>query len=150
MGARLGYVDLSLFQVVEGLRYAFPKSMARLEGRHPKLVALRPLNTREALPPVDALLGAMRAGGLDPRLAAFAYRLAVNYARGFVLAEIVGFTLDASSAHLRAPDLGPEELPNIVAFAPYLYGFDHDAAFEFGVETIVAGLERRLAAGPHG
>jgi glutathione S-transferase len=40
VGARLGYVDLSLFQVVEGLRYAFPKSMARLEGRHPKLVAL--------------------------------------------------------------------------------------------------------------
>jgi len=41
VGARLGYVDLSLFQVVEGLRYAFPKSMARLEGRHPKLLALR-------------------------------------------------------------------------------------------------------------
>ena len=41
VGARLGTVDLSLVQVVEGLRYAFPKAMARLERRHPRVVALR-------------------------------------------------------------------------------------------------------------
>jgi glutathione S-transferase len=35
------YADLSAFQVVEGLRYAFPNAMARLEPRLPKLVALR-------------------------------------------------------------------------------------------------------------
>jgi glutathione S-transferase len=40
VGARLGYVDLSLFQSVEGLRYAFPRSMRRLEPDHPRLVAL--------------------------------------------------------------------------------------------------------------
>ena len=34
------YVDLSAFQVVEGLRYAFPNAMARLERRTPCLVAL--------------------------------------------------------------------------------------------------------------
>ena len=39
-GRRLTYVDLSLFQLVEGLRYAFPKRMARLEKKLPKLVAL--------------------------------------------------------------------------------------------------------------
>jgi glutathione S-transferase len=39
-GARLSYADLSLFQVVEGLRYAFPKATARLERKHPRLVAL--------------------------------------------------------------------------------------------------------------
>jgi glutathione S-transferase len=33
------YVDLSLFQMIEGLRYAFPRTMARLERKHPKLVA---------------------------------------------------------------------------------------------------------------
>jgi glutathione S-transferase len=41
LGARLGYGDLSLFQVVEGLRYAFPKAMKQLELEHPKLVELR-------------------------------------------------------------------------------------------------------------
>jgi glutathione S-transferase len=38
--ARVTYVDLSLFQMVEGLRYAFPKAMQRLERKHPRLVAL--------------------------------------------------------------------------------------------------------------
>ncbi|HWX06924.1 MAG TPA: glutathione S-transferase family protein, partial [Bradyrhizobium sp.] len=30
-GRRLTYVDLSMFQIVEGLRYAFPKRMSRFE-----------------------------------------------------------------------------------------------------------------------
>jgi len=40
VGARLSYVDLSLFQVVDGLGYAFPNMMARLEPTLPGLVAL--------------------------------------------------------------------------------------------------------------
>jgi glutathione S-transferase len=40
VGGRLSYVDLSLFQIVEGLRYAFPKRMKRFEKKIPKLVAL--------------------------------------------------------------------------------------------------------------
>ncbi len=34
------YVDLSLFQMIEGLRYAFPAAMRRMERNLPKLVAL--------------------------------------------------------------------------------------------------------------
>jgi len=40
LGARLAYADLSLFQIVEGLRYAFPKRMKRFEKKIPGLVAL--------------------------------------------------------------------------------------------------------------
>jgi len=40
LGRRLCYVDLSLFQIVAGLRYAFPKRMKRLEKKLPGLVAL--------------------------------------------------------------------------------------------------------------
>ncbi len=40
-GKSAGYVDLSLFQMVEGLRYAFPKTMAKLEPNYPRVVALR-------------------------------------------------------------------------------------------------------------
>jgi len=39
-GRRLSYVDLSLFQIVEGLRYAFPKRMKRFEKKIPGLIAL--------------------------------------------------------------------------------------------------------------
>ncbi len=40
-GSRLSYVDLSMFQVIEGLRYAFPRAMARIEPAYPGLLALR-------------------------------------------------------------------------------------------------------------
>jgi glutathione S-transferase len=40
-GRRVTYVDLSLFQIVEGLRYAFPKRMKAFEARIPRLIALR-------------------------------------------------------------------------------------------------------------
>jgi glutathione S-transferase len=40
VGRRLSYVDLSLFQIVAGLRYAFPKRMKRFEKKVPLLVAL--------------------------------------------------------------------------------------------------------------
>jgi glutathione S-transferase len=39
VGARLTYADLSLFQIVAGLRYAFPKAMQRLEKKYPRAVA---------------------------------------------------------------------------------------------------------------
>jgi glutathione S-transferase len=39
-GARLSYVDLSLFQVVAGLRYAFPHAMAKVAPRHRRVFAL--------------------------------------------------------------------------------------------------------------
>ncbi|HYZ39701.1 MAG TPA: glutathione S-transferase [Stellaceae bacterium] len=40
VGSDLTYPDLSLFQIVAGLRYAFPRMMARLEPRHRRVVAL--------------------------------------------------------------------------------------------------------------
>ena len=41
VGADCTYADLSLFQVVEGLRYAFPNAMRRAEPEIPLVVALR-------------------------------------------------------------------------------------------------------------
>ena len=40
-GRRATYADLSLFQIVEGLRYAFPKRMQAFERDIPRLVELR-------------------------------------------------------------------------------------------------------------
>jgi glutathione S-transferase len=37
---KFSYVHLSLFQMVEGLRYAFPKAMQKLEKKFPQLVKL--------------------------------------------------------------------------------------------------------------
>lgn len=40
VGRNLSYVDLSMFQLVDGLRYAFPKWMQRFEPGIPGLIAL--------------------------------------------------------------------------------------------------------------
>ncbi len=40
VGRRLTYIDLSLFQLIEGLRYGFPKAMAQIERKVPRVVAV--------------------------------------------------------------------------------------------------------------
>ncbi|MGB5082342.1 MAG: glutathione S-transferase [Burkholderiales bacterium] len=40
VGGTLGYVDLSMFQMIAGLRYAYPRAMARLAPGYPRLIAL--------------------------------------------------------------------------------------------------------------
>jgi glutathione S-transferase len=39
-GETLTYADLSLFQMIEGLRYAFPRTMERLEPSYPNVLAV--------------------------------------------------------------------------------------------------------------
>ena len=58
VGRRLSYVDLSMFQIVEGLRYAFPKRMKRFEKRVPLLVALH--DRVAARPRIKAYLASKR------------------------------------------------------------------------------------------
>ena len=41
LGTKFSYIDLSMFQLIEGLRYAFPKGMRRIERTLPRLVGLR-------------------------------------------------------------------------------------------------------------
>jgi glutathione S-transferase len=53
VGKSLSYVDLSMFQVIEGLNYAFPKKMQGMSPKHPRLMALS------------------RAVGERPRIAAY-------------------------------------------------------------------------------
>jgi len=58
VGGRVTYADLSAFQVVEGLRYAFPKATARVLGETPKLAGLA--ERVRALPNISAYLASRR------------------------------------------------------------------------------------------
>jgi len=58
VGRGLSYVDLSTFQMVAGLRYAFPRAMARQERRVPRLGALH--DRVAALPRIAAYLASER------------------------------------------------------------------------------------------
>jgi glutathione S-transferase len=55
---RFSYVDLSMFQIVAGLRYAFPRLMARLEPQIPRLVELHGRVAQR--PNIAAYLGSER------------------------------------------------------------------------------------------
>ena len=57
-GQSLTYADLSLFQVVAGLRHAFPKAMARLEQNHPQIVSVH--DSVAARPRIAAYLASPR------------------------------------------------------------------------------------------
>ena len=57
-GKRISYVDLSLFQMVAGLRYAFPKTMAELEANHPRTIAVH--DAVQARPRIAAYLASPR------------------------------------------------------------------------------------------
>ena len=46
IGEDLSYPDLSLFQVVEGLRYAFPNGFGKVEREYPRVNALRDAVTK--------------------------------------------------------------------------------------------------------
>ncbi|MEI2414600.1 glutathione S-transferase [Orrella sp. JC864] len=52
------YADLSLYQLVAGLKYAFPKRMARLSGKYPKLMRLH--ERVAALPALQDYFGSER------------------------------------------------------------------------------------------
>ena len=41
LGRKATYIDLSIFQLIEGLRYAFPQAMKGIERKVPRLVAVR-------------------------------------------------------------------------------------------------------------
>ncbi|MGK9165094.1 glutathione S-transferase [Inquilinus limosus] len=58
VGDKVTTADLSMFQMIAGLRYAFPKAMARIEPQHPRLVALHDLVA--ALPRIKAYLASPR------------------------------------------------------------------------------------------
>ena len=58
LGERVSYADLSLFQVIEGLRYAFPNAMTKVEQEHPELTGLR--DRVAARPKIAAYLASPR------------------------------------------------------------------------------------------
>ena len=58
LGRRLTHPDLSVFQLVEGLRYAFPRMMKRLEKNLPRVVAVHDRVARR--PRVAAYLASKR------------------------------------------------------------------------------------------
>ncbi len=65
VGGTVSYVDFSIFQMIEGFRFAFPKTMKRIEPAYPGLVALR--DRIAARPNIAAYLASPRRMAFNER-----------------------------------------------------------------------------------
>ena len=101
---------------------------------------------------LDAVLGVLRSAGFTLEMAAHAVSLLDSYVGGFVLQEV--------NLPARTPEdleevaggilgqLSPDELPHLAemivehALQP---GYDHTSEFDYGLDFILDGLDRRRA-----
>jgi len=108
-----------------------------------------------ALRHLELGLTILRRAGLAPRDAAYAVNMLFNYIVHWASGEsrqrhrreaasAAPPTTIAESVSLAA--LSTDDYPNIVALADLLLANDADGTFEFGLDCIIDGLERRAAA----
>lgn len=107
-----------------------------------QLLGLQPLDSPASLRPVERLLGVLVAQGFSPRDALAIYRATVSYARGYALAEATGFTVDAArpAGLRRLAALPRSAFPILAGRMPELAELDPDAAYELGLNALLAGL----------
>lgn len=107
-----------------------------------QLLGLQPLDTEPALAPVERLLGVLVAVGFTASQALATYRATVSYARGYALAEVTGFTVDAAqpAGRERLSALSKEDFPILAGQTRELAELDANSGFEHGLEALLFGL----------
>lgn len=113
------------------------------------LTAMRPLREPVALEPVEVLLAALVRAGATPGAALVAYRALASYARGYALAEVAGFTVDATSddGEGALAGLDPAQFRVLGGRREELRDVGADRAFDVGLRALLDGLEATLAEG---
>jgi AcrR family transcriptional regulator len=101
----------------------------------------------------DAVIGSLRAAGLDMKMAAHAYSLLDSYIYGFALTKMnLPFDTSEEVAEVAQSMLQPFALdayPNLVEFISehaMKPGYDYEDEFEYGLDVILDALERARAA----
>lgn len=122
---------------VVGLARAFRAALLAHPQATP-LAAARSMSTPTQLRPVEAMLGAMLAAGLEPTDA----MRAVNVIGQFVIGTtaIHASHLTRSEYHEDRIEFEPEEFPNLVTALSGSGEIDWDADFEAGLDALVRGL----------
>ena len=98
----------------------------------------------------DAVIGSLRSAGFDMATVAHAYSVLDSYIYGFALTKMnLPFESGDDVAAIAQTMLEPfpvDEYPNLVAFITehaMKPGYDYGDEFEYGLEAIIDGLERR-------
>jgi AcrR family transcriptional regulator len=99
----------------------------------------------------DAVLGSLRAGGMDVEMAAHSYSLVDSYVYGFALTKMTlpfdkgAEIADVAQGLLQSFD--PSDYPHLVEMMGHALepGYDFLDEFEYGLDVILDGLEGALA-----
>ena len=135
-----GWAD-QLHAVAHGIRRALLA--------HPALVPAavrRPPRQEATLRGIDAGLGLLLAGGLDPESAAKGHQAVLFYTLGFAALEAPfaaapdGGARDQAATHAVLAALPAEDHPHIAASIAHLYGPDLTAQFDHGLRLLITGL----------
>jgi hypothetical protein len=102
----------------------------------------------------DAVIGRLRAAGLDVPMAAHAYSLLDSYIYGFALTKMnLPFETSDDVGEVAQSMLEPfpaNEYPNLVEFLGEHVmkpAYDYEDEFEYGLDVILDGIERLRAGG---
>lgn len=152
--ALLGEIDLSAVareEWDEALRAGFRSFRTALLS-HPNalpLIQTKPIVTPEAFRPVELSLATLRRAGFESNTALEAHWVLVGFTIGHVSFQLTNPLNDPltseSEMFLRRQQLPAEEFPNLFECLPHAIGCDFDAAYAFGLDTIIEGLRVRLA-----
>jgi AcrR family transcriptional regulator len=129
------------------------RSFRRVLLDHPNaltLIETRPIVTPDALKPIELSLATLRRAGFSPDDAVRAHWMLVGYTIGHVGFQVNSPIADPSRVQdeiaMRRQTLPVEQFPNLFECLRMAIEGDFDAAFEFGLDAIFAGLKAKLAA----
>jgi len=116
--------------------------------RHPnvvQLLAMRPVTGETTIELVEAALDELARLGFDPEAARRFLNVTVNFIIGHTLSQVGEQQATVEDVMAARRKFDPAEYPNFsksLAAAPV----DHDGEFELGIDLIVDGIERTVAA----
>lgn len=153
-----GILDVLLEQMVkslpvggtplEQLRHNF-LAMRQIAINHPQAfvsVLSRRFRNQRALNFFEGVLRHFHAAGLNAEQSARYYRVLSNFTLGGGLVEVGSDRL--ASPALSALHVDPDKYPMASAVMPHLHSAGADATFRFGLDLILAALEKELASAP--
>lgn len=133
---------------------AHARSMRRVLVDHPWALTLMNSRTDPSLGELrqyDAVLGVLRAGGFDTRLAAHAVSVIDAYVYGFALTERNLPVEPGADVTELAREISPpaDEYPHLAELVAHMMaadGYVYSDEFEYGLEVLLDGMEERLRA----